>query len=348
MRTFIRFLVAGVFLLALFAFACTYTVRFTEAGVLTMFGRAGEDAVKREPGLYFKWPYPIESVTKYDTRVRTLTLKLETQQTADAKQVAVEAFCSWRVNDPLKFFRKFSNAGERPEDHYRKAEDSLSTAMRSALGVVSKYTMDDLFTTGAEGSQLSELEAQILAGLRSPEDKSNVDLSELGVEVASVGLMRVVLPEETTKAVFERMKGSRDRLAKEIESRGEAEAQAIRAKAESDAKKIREFAQSLANELRARGEREATPFYAMMSERPELAVFLSATDYLRSSTAKRTTLVVSEEVPGLNLLFPSASRAAQAGTIPSVLVPLPRVPAGAAPVEEAPKANLPAVLEGSK
>ncbi len=345
MQKLIRYLVAGVFVVALFAFACTYTVRFTEAGVLTMFGRAGEGAVKTEPGLYFKWPYPIESVTKYDTRLRTLSLKLETQQTADAKQIAVEAFCTWRVEDPLKFFRKFSNAGERPEEHYRKAEDSLNTAMRSALGVVSKYTMEDLFTTDPQGSKLEDLESKILAALRASDDKGSVDLAEFGIEVAGVGLMRIVLPEETTKAVFDRMKTSRERLAKEIESRGNAEAQAIRAKADSDAKKIREFAQALSNELRARGEREATPFLAQMSANPELAVFLSATDFLRSTTAKRTTLVVSSEVPGINLLFPEASRAAQSGMVPGVIIPrLDR----AAPGEQAPRANMPAVLEGVK
>jgi hypothetical protein len=50
-----------------------------------------------------------------------MTVKLETQQTADAKQVVIESFCNWRVADPLVFFRKFSNAGDRSEEHFRKA-----------------------------------------------------------------------------------------------------------------------------------------------------------------------------------------------------------------------------------
>jgi regulator of protease activity HflC (stomatin/prohibitin superfamily) len=63
-------LVGLVFVLALLAFACAFTVRFTETAVVTRFGQAGEDAVKREAGLYFKLPYPFESMTKYDTLVR--------------------------------------------------------------------------------------------------------------------------------------------------------------------------------------------------------------------------------------------------------------------------------------
>src|SRR5262245_35688907 len=100
----------------------TYTVRFTETAVLTTFGKASEADVIKEPGLGLKATDPIQSVTKYDKRVRLLTVKLETQQTADSKQVIVEGFCTWRVDDPLKFFQSFSNAGDRADEHYRKAE----------------------------------------------------------------------------------------------------------------------------------------------------------------------------------------------------------------------------------
>jgi len=101
-------ILAFIFAVALLARAVTYTVRFTEAGVLTTFGKAAEqDLTKvREPGLKFKWPDPIQSVTKYDTRSRFLQTKAEQQQTADSRQITVEAFCTWKVKDPLKFFQR--------------------------------------------------------------------------------------------------------------------------------------------------------------------------------------------------------------------------------------------------
>lgn len=321
MKLFIRALVVLVFLVALFAFAFTYTVKFTETAVKTRFGEAGENAVRREPGLYFRLPYPIDAVTTYDTRVRTLSLKIEQQQTADAKQIGVESFCTWRVADPLAFFRTFSNAGERPEDHVRKAEETLSSAMRSAMGVVSKYTMDDLFTTSTGGTKLTELEGRILNALRSPEDRSTVDLKTFGIEVVGVGVMRVVLPEETTKAVFDRMKSARESITKQIESRGAAEAQAIRAKAESDARKIKEFAQALASDLRAKGDQESVTYLRQMNAKPDLAVFLAQVEFLKSTNAKRTTLVLASDVPGIGLLFPEAMKAAEQGRIPPLVLP---------------------------
>src|SRR5688500_4082532 len=125
----------------------TYTVRFTENAVLTTFGKAGENAQKTQPGLKFKWPDPIQSVTKYDTRSGFRQTQSETQQTADSRQLVVEAFCTWKVADPLLFFQRFSNAGDRSADHYRKAEEVLRGSLRSAMGETSKYRMDELFTT---------------------------------------------------------------------------------------------------------------------------------------------------------------------------------------------------------
>ena len=50
----------------------TYQVRFTEVAVLKTFGEAQKDEVKLEPGLYPKWPWPIQEVRIYDKRTRVL------------------------------------------------------------------------------------------------------------------------------------------------------------------------------------------------------------------------------------------------------------------------------------
>ena len=50
---------------------------------------------------------------KYDNRLRFLQARSQTQQTADNRQVIVEAYCTWRVDNPLKFFQSYGNAGAR-------------------------------------------------------------------------------------------------------------------------------------------------------------------------------------------------------------------------------------------
>jgi membrane protease subunit HflC len=308
---------AAVFVIALLARAMTYTVRFTENGVLTTFGRADPDSsIKKDPGLYFKWPDPIQSVTKYDTRARFLQTKLETQQTADSRQLTVESFCTWKVDNPLKFFQKFSNKGARTEDHYEGAKEVLRGALRTAMGEISRYRMDDLFTASAP-SKLPELEKQILVTLQQSTGDGN-RISDFGIRVESVGINAVALPEETTKAVFESMKQDRARLVSELQSKGEAEASRIRSSAEANAKRIEKFAEAYAAEIRQKGDEEATAFIAQMAEAPELAVFLKQIDFIRSALAKRVTWIVDTTTPAFELMAPAAIRKAQNGEVPGV------------------------------
>ncbi len=313
MKKSVQLIVALVIVAVLAAFMCTYSVRFTERAVVTTLGKATEGSVKVEPGLYFKLPPPFQSVTKYDSRVRILSLKVESQQTADNRQVAVETFCTWRVADPLKFFQNYSNAGERADEHYASAESVLNAALRSAAGAVSQYTMEDLFTTDSGKSKLPELEAKMLAAFRDAKQAAGGQgggrLSDYGIEAADVGITRILLPEEVTKAIFDRMKSSRERLAREIESQGQSQAQAIRDRAESDAKRIRAFAEQFAQGIRDSGDREATAFLAQMNSNPELAVFLEKVKFIREIQPRTATLIFSTDMPGIDLLSPDSLNA---------------------------------------
>lgn len=320
MKRLVVIILAIVFVAALISYTVTYTVRFTEAAVLTTFGKAGDGAIKLEPGLKFKWPSPIQSVTKYDTRLRYLQARSQTQQTADNRQIIVEAYCTWRVADPLKFFQRFSNAGERAIDHYRKADETLQSSLRSAIGVTSRFTMKDLFTVAKDGSKLPELETAILAAM-SAKDQSGVSLAEYGISPVGVGVSRIVLPEETTKAVFERMGENRTRLAKELEAQGEAVAQTIRTTAQADAQRIKAFAERRAQEIRNQGDVEAAEFLAQMQANPELAVFLKNMEFLRDVLSKRTTLVLPTSMPGLELATPDALNGLKPGEIPVMKTP---------------------------
>ncbi len=309
MKKSVQLIVAVVILVVLAAFMCTYSVRFTERAVVTTLGKATKDSVKVEPGLYLKAPPPFQSVTKYDSRVRIFTLKVETQQTADSRQVAVEAFCTWRVADPLKFFQNFSGSRERSEEHYARAESVLKANLRSAVGVVSTYSMEDLFTADAGKSKLPALEAQMLAALQDAKGNTGGAagtgrLADYGIEAVDVGLTRILLPEEVTKAVFDRMKSGRERIARETESRGQSEAQAIRDRANADSKRIKAFADGFAQSIRDQGDREATQYLAKMNENQELAVFLEKVKFLREVQPRTATLIFSTNMPGMDLLSP--------------------------------------------
>ncbi len=297
-------IVMYVVVAALLLFSTTYTVRFTERAVLTTFGKAGPNSIKTEPGLKFKMPYPIQQVTKYDSRIRMVQGQSETQQTADDFQIVMEAFLTYRVTDPLEFFRSFSGAGERAVDHFNRAESNvLRDLLRSAMGETSKFRMDELFTPVAGASKLPELESRI-ATLLEQGGEAGKALSSYGIEIVSVGVDRIILPEETTESVITRMGANRDRLAERFESEGRSQAQAIRAEANSNAEKILAFARRRADEIRARGEAEAAPYLADQNVNPELAVFIQNISMMRDAMAKKFTLIFSTSDFGMQLFDP--------------------------------------------
>ncbi len=315
MNRLVVMILAAVVLLALLSYTATYTVRYTESAVLTTFGRATEADVRKDPGLNLKWPYPIQTVTKYDTRSRFLQAISETQQTGDNRQIIVEAFCIWRVEDPLKFFQRFSSAGERADEHYRRAEETLRGLLRSSLGAVSQFRMDQLFTGEKTGTKLPELEKKVfdLVVAKGPTGQS---ITDLGITVTDVGINRVRLPEETTKVVFEAMGANRDRLAKDIEAKGDAIAAAIRAQADSNAQRIRAFAERRAQEIRAAGDLEAAQYLKQMNSNPQLAVFLKNMEFIRDVLSKKTTLVLPSSMPGVSFLLPDSLNNLKTGQIP--------------------------------
>ncbi|HSV26829.1 MAG TPA: SPFH domain-containing protein, partial [Sedimentisphaerales bacterium] len=55
--------------LVLLLYSVSFQVRETESAIVTRFERPRGEAIT-EPGLYWKWPAPIEAVHKFDSRMR--------------------------------------------------------------------------------------------------------------------------------------------------------------------------------------------------------------------------------------------------------------------------------------
>lgn len=306
MRSVFIFVVTAVIALGFIAYWCTYSVRFTEVAVLTTFGKAGEDSVRDRAGPYLKWPYPIQSVTTYDKRARILQTRSETQQTADDRQIIVEGFLAWRVDDPLVFYQRYSNAGPDARNHFDAAQGVLESLLRAGMSEVSAYRLNELFDSRPGQSRLKELEEAIMARLTREDPATGQSIADYGVSIELVGIQRVLLPEETTRQVFERMKATRERLAAEAESQGQAIASTIRNEAEASADRILAFARRRAEEIRVTGDREAARWLAAFEEEPGLAVYLKNIEFLRQGLGARSTLVLPTTLPGMQLFAPDA------------------------------------------
>ncbi|MEO1279435.1 MAG: SPFH domain-containing protein [Planctomycetota bacterium] len=310
--------VAFLFIVVLLVYAMTYTVRFTEAVVVTRFGDVQTEAT--EPGLRFKWFYPVEGVTKYETTNRLSQARIETYQTRDDRQLIVGAFAIWRVKpeEVGTFYRRFSNAGTRAADHYRAAATLVEDTLRSSMSEISAYSMSELFTPVEGASRLEELEGRVLAQMQATLEGQGE--RAFGIEVVTAGIARTSLPQTTSEAALERMRQDRARIVTGLQERGQSEALQIRSTAESNAATILEFAQGRARQIRARGDEEAARYLAQMTEVPGLAIYLKNLELLEDAMFSRATLLFSTDTPGLNLLDPELFQAVEPGEIPGTAI----------------------------
>lgn len=267
------FIAIALVIVAIFAVnMTTWQLDFTEKAVVATFGEVADGGVTEEPGLKFKLPAPIQTVTIYDRRARVLEVENRQGSTSDDGTLVADAFITWSVSDPRAFYRTFSSqgAGADTRRQYEAAEETLSSALGSALQTaLGEFSLDELFPRDGGESALPELESRIRDRVQQVAGDAG------GFEVQTVGLSRLVFPQNVSEQVIGRMVEFRNSIAENARQEGQAEAAAIRSRAEADSQRIISFASTRAAEIRAQGERDAARWWQTVDQNPELAQFLA-------------------------------------------------------------------------
>lgn len=271
-------IVAVIFLLAIF----TYQVTAAEQALVLTLGKITD---QKGPGLHFRLPYPIQEIVKYDIRLTTFDGnigKLEETTTADQKNVIVGIYVIYKLED-LKVFK---NAAKSIAD----AEGYLGDRMRTVKGgVVGKFKFDEMINTDPGKMKLDDMKAEMLAGLKDDMMK------HYGIDVVSVGIRSIGVPEASAKAIAATMKQERDTAAKKFRAEGNTVAQKIRTDADRAKQEILADAQAQAKKLMAEGDAEAAKYYSVFNQDPELASFLRKLDSLKRIVSTKTTLVLDTD-----------------------------------------------------
>ena len=268
MKNPLSLFIAIVIALVLLVYMFLFQVRYDEVAVLTTFGQASEGTIKESAKWPFRrWPWPIQKVTRYSTRLKLLEGQREEQQTANNYAVIVNTYVIWRIQDPLRFFRKYQTVAT--------AESQLDDRMRDVKGEIGNYRFDELVNTDSERLKLTQVE-------RRMRDKLRERFIDDGILIEQFGIRRILLPEAVTTLVFEQMKDTRERLAANIRSSGDAEAQEIKSRAESIKNRILAFANGHAKQIRSRGDKDAASFYKVFGQDEVFATFLSKIEAIKA------------------------------------------------------------------
>jgi membrane protease subunit HflC len=281
------FVVLIVVILGLYLIS--FQVRETESCMVTTFGKPTRQII--DPGWYFKWPFPIEQVHKFDSRMRVFTVEVEETRTASGDPIIVETYVIWRISEPLKFFNTIKTV--------KNAEDELlrSRIRNTQNNVIGKYKFSEFVNSNPTKIKFKEIQEDMLSTLQGA-----VASADYGIEIKTMGIKQLKVSADVTREVFDRMRAERGRRAADIEAEGKSEEVRIETEARTISDELVAVADARAETIRGQGDARAAQYYEMLDEDPELAGFLRDLKAIQKMLETNTTFVVPTDREPFSLL----------------------------------------------
>lgn len=286
--TILKYVMALAVVVVLFWFGFTCVVREGNCAVILRFGAVREEIT--DAGLYFKLPWPFETVETYDSRLQYLKSNQLETTTKDKRNIILQSYVVWKIKDPVLYHNSvgINNSVET------YINDQVFSATNSTLG---GYNLTSLVSLNADEIKIDEIQKEIYE--RVKENCKN----NYGIEVADVSIMNLSLPENNLKSVFEQMSADRQKAIDTIIANAKTKANKIETDANAEAAKIKADGVTKAAEINAKTETEVAKIYAQaQSANIELYKFLKELDTLVASVNKSSILVVKADEYPFNVL----------------------------------------------
>ena len=276
-------LIVAVMLLYLVSFQ----VRQTESALVMTFGEPTRQIT--EPGWNWKWPAPVQTLVKYDSRPTIFEGVEEETTTKGGEPIIVQSYLVWRVADPKKFREAVRDTAG--------AEKLLRSRLRDAQNnVVGRHYFSEFVNTDRTQIKFGEIETEMAAVIAEPVKQA------YGIKVESVGIKMLKVSEKVTEDVFARMRADRKRKTEATLAQGNAEATKIKSDADSKVTELLAAAEARAKAIRGSGDAEAAQYYKMLEADPEFAMFLREIETLKKTLKERATVVLPADAEPFKLL----------------------------------------------
>ncbi len=196
-----------------------------------------------QPGFYFKLPF-VNNVRKFERRIITLDAPPVPYLTLEKKNLIVDSYIKWRIVNVESYYRAM-----RGQESL--ASERLSKIVQEGLrNEFAKRTIQE-----AISGERSEIMQMMTANISK-------QIAEFGIEVVDVRIKRIDLPVEVSESVFKRMRAERERVAKDLRSRGKEEAERIKADADRQGTVLLAEANRESEQTRGDGDAKASKIYA--------------------------------------------------------------------------------------
>lgn len=252
-----------------------FIVQEDEIVFVCSFGRVIR--VIDDPGLYFKMPF-INTTSAISKKVHCNELQTMNIQTKDNKNILIDNYVLWMIDDPKSFF----NTLQTVEYAEFKIENILTAAISSKL-MGMEY--NDIII-----GKVNYYE-DIISAVRN-------ELSTYGIEVIDTKFKNIYLSQEDQYALLTRMKSEKEKLAAQYLSIGEKEAAMIKAEVDKDVKVIISKAQAESEKIKGTADAEAARIYAeSYNKDPEFYRFIRTMESYRKTLINKPTIIIPIDSP---------------------------------------------------
>jgi membrane protease subunit HflC len=266
--------------------ATFFSIRETEFGLVTQFGRPLYTVT--DAGLHVKWPF--QSLLRFDRRLRIYNPRPSEFLTRDKKNIVIENYVAWRIEDPNRFVQTVGDATAAE----MRLHDIIWSGLSAAIG---GRDLDTLVSTTPEKIQAASMLDQLTAAT------DRAALEQYGLSVIDVRIKRLNLPEQNKQSVYARMRAERERIARQYRAEGEEQALSIRADADRQKEETLSAAYRDAEKLRGEGDAQATKIYgAAYSKNPRFYKLVRTLESYKKVLDDKTTVIMSSDSELLRVL----------------------------------------------
>lgn len=229
-----------VLIVIIVAYNAIFTVNPRQRVILVQLGNIVDQ--NYQPGLHFKIPF-IQSALAFDRRTRTLTGKIKRALTSENKNLGVEYYIKWRIDDTVKYYLATHGDTDR-------ARGLLTQLVENdLLAEYSKRTIEEAIS-GSHNQIVTAVQVQV-----------NHDAKTLGVHIVDVRIMQLSLPPKVSQSVYKRMRSKRQEVISTLRAQGDAAAREIKADAKRERTVILAKAYRKAQSIKGQGDATAAKIY---------------------------------------------------------------------------------------
>ena len=275
------FVIGTLVVIGGWVFSGFYQVDQAQRGIVQRFGRLVD---VKQPGVGWRWPWPIETVTKVNVASLNSSDFKSRVLTSDVNLVDLHFAVQYRFSDPVKkLFR------------VREPETTLAEVSESAIReIVGRSTLDELLV-GTTRPEITRRTKDLI--------QRTLDYYTAGINVTTVNLEDVQVPDAVIPSQRDANKAQADKERFILEA--EAYANGIVPVAKGAAQRMQQDAQAYKGQVVAHAEGEASRFaqvQAVYEQAPEVTRRRLYMDTVESLLARAHKVVIDSHA-GNNLVY---------------------------------------------